>query len=316
MLIWGSGDPMNANSVGPIKCRVFTPLGDGSFLQRDLAGPASYQSWLAAWRVFRTAALMLNVASLASLELYQRFIERLVTQWPQNWGLIYTAEDGARAERFEKLRRFYTLESSFGRQVPRDWDPVRPWSCIFVQMTKEDAYWQEKVHIPASAWVAAGCRGNPVVASEAAIKAVVPGLREGDEAETNSPEGRRKAANREKRQAKRKRQANDREELKTFRMKEQGGKVPAGPSAGPAGKGRNKGKSKDQSGAPLCFSWASGTGPCAKQPPGAECLCPRGPTNVVSVFHYRIKMMPAPVDETRDEQKWGSNFVGCQKFRV
>ena len=36
--------------------------------------------------------------------------------------------------------------------------------------------------------------------------------------------------------------------------------------------GAGQGKSKDQSGTPLCFSWASGTGVCGKLPPGAECL--------------------------------------------
>ena len=271
MGVWG---PYERKLSKTHKCRIYTPLGDGSFLQRDLAGPASFQAWLAAWRVFRTAALMLNVASLASLELYQRFIERLVTQWPQNWGLIYAAEDGARAERFEKLRRHFTLEASFGRQVPRDWDPLGPWSCIFVQMTKEDSYWQEKVHIPASAWVAAGCRGQPVVATEAAVKSVVPGLQDGEDFEPNTPEGKKRAANRERRQAKKRRMASDREELKTFRQQGHGGKVPGGATQPQSGKGRNKGKSKDQSGQPLCFSWASGTGPCAKQPPGAECLCP------------------------------------------
>ena len=33
------------------KFRIYTPLGDGSFLQRDLPGPASFQAWTASWRV-------------------------------------------------------------------------------------------------------------------------------------------------------------------------------------------------------------------------------------------------------------------------
>ena len=31
------------------KCRIYTPLGDGTYLQRDLPGPPTYQGWLAAW---------------------------------------------------------------------------------------------------------------------------------------------------------------------------------------------------------------------------------------------------------------------------
>ena len=57
------------------KWRIFTCLGDGTFLQRDLPGPPTYQGWLAAWRVLKTALLMLNVATLASLEIYGKHIE-------------------------------------------------------------------------------------------------------------------------------------------------------------------------------------------------------------------------------------------------
>ena len=66
--------------------RVVTPLGDGSYLQRDLPGPPSFMSWKASWAVFKTAALMLNICTLAALDTYFRLIERLTTQWPQCWG--------------------------------------------------------------------------------------------------------------------------------------------------------------------------------------------------------------------------------------
>ena len=75
------------------RCRIFTQLGDGTYLQKDLPGPPMYQGWLAAWRILKTACIMLNVATLASPETYGRHIERLVTQWPSAWGLIYTGED-------------------------------------------------------------------------------------------------------------------------------------------------------------------------------------------------------------------------------
>ena len=105
------------------RCRIFTPLGDGTYLQRDLPGPPTYQGWLASWRVLKTACLMLNVASLAALEVYGRHVEKLVTQWPSAWGLIYQAEDAARAERMAKLRRQFTVESGLGRQVSPRLEP-------------------------------------------------------------------------------------------------------------------------------------------------------------------------------------------------
>ena len=118
---------------------------------------------------------MLNIVSLAALENYARAIEKLVMQWPACWGLIYAADDAARAERLEKHRRLIEGEAARGRQVPIDWDETRPWSCLFNQLVKDVNYWAEKVHHPAAAWTASGGRGAPTVASENAILSVLPG---------------------------------------------------------------------------------------------------------------------------------------------
>ena len=46
------------------------------------------------------------------------------------------------------------------RQVPRDWDPSRPWSCVFMQLASDMEFWAERVHHPAAAWTAAGGEGR------------------------------------------------------------------------------------------------------------------------------------------------------------
>ena len=48
------------------KCRTYHPLGDGSYLVKDLPGPSSHQGWLASWRVFKCAALMLEIILISS----------------------------------------------------------------------------------------------------------------------------------------------------------------------------------------------------------------------------------------------------------
>ena len=275
-----------------LKCRVYVPLGDGSFLQRELPGPPTYQAWLASWRVLKTSCLMLNIASLASLECYGRHIERLVTQWPSCWGLIYSADDAARAERFDKLRRHFTAESAVGRQVPRDWDPTKPWSCIFSYITKEDAYWSEKVHVPASAWVASGSRGTPVVATEAAVRAHVPGLQDSQDPGGDDRGARKKQSNRDKREARKRRWNSDMSELRTYRQGKGSHEKHDDGGKGPRGGAKGKGKSKDQTGAPLCFSWASKTGPCAAVAPGGDCLC-----SVKRVHKCRKCLSPAHQDD-------------------
>eukprot|EP00435_Cladocopium_sp_Y103_P072845 s106_g41.t1 len=142
------------------KCRTFIPLGDGSYLQKDLPGPGTHTAWKASWNVFKVAAIMLNICSVAALEVYSKQVEKLATQWPRCWGLIYTADDAARAERLDKLRRKITIDSAQNRQVPRDWDPTRPWSCVFIQLAADMEFWAERVHHPAAASSDSGHRGS------------------------------------------------------------------------------------------------------------------------------------------------------------
>ena len=267
------------------KCRTYHPLGDGSFLVRDLPGPSSHQAWLASWRVFKCAALMQEIVSLAALQSYERHIERLVLQWPGAWGLIYEADDRARAEQLERLRRQLIAEASVGRQVPTSWDAARPWSCIFQQVVEDGPYWQECVHIPAAAWIAAGSKGKPIIASEAAILKMMPGGKDievGHQDGDDSDKKRKSQANRDKRLAKRKR---IQEELQEYRKLKTGGK-------GDHGKGKGKGKTKDQSGKPLCFAWASGSQPCGHLGPGAECV-----SSVKRVHKCRICLSPSHQDK-------------------
>ena len=269
------------------KCRTYHPLGDGSFLVRDLPGPSTHQGWLASWRVFKCAALMQEIVSLAALQNYERHIEKLVMQWPGAWGLIYEADDRARAEQLERLRRQLIAEASVGRQVPTSWDPARPWSCIFQQVVEDGPYWQECVHIPAAAWIAAGSKGKPIIASEAAILKMMPGGKDLEGGQQLEPEDgerkRRSQANRDKRLAKRKR---IQEELHEFRKMKGGGKGDAG------SKGKGKGKTKDQTGKPLCFAWASGGQPCGHLAPGAECI-----SSIKRIHKCRICLSPSHQDK-------------------
>ena len=179
-----------------------------------------------------------------------------------------------------RLRRSILLDQSVGRQIPRDWDPGAPWSCVLVELTKDVTYWNEKVHIPAAAWLAAGGKGAPVVASESAVMAVLPGSVNVETVEKEPDVSRKKQANRERRLAKRKRIQEEREELRVIK-------------AGQPAKGGSKGKSKSkgQAGKPLCFSWASGSGVCGKVQPGGECL-----GSVKRVHKCRLCLSPSHQD--------------------
>ena len=269
------------------KAKIYTPLGDGTFLYQDIPGPASFQAWSCSWRVFRCASIMLGLVSIAALENYFRHIEKLVTQYPQCWGLIMVADDTARAERLEKIRRHLVIEAGRGRQVPMGWDATDPWSVVFMELVRDDGYWNERVHHPATAWLAMGARGVPTVATEAAVLSHLPGTDDLADygAETDPAKNKKRLANQEKRKAQKRRRQSQREELDRLRAG-----IPK--NDGAKGKGKTKGKSKDQAGQAICFSWASGTGPCGKLPPGAECV-----SSVKRAHKCRICLSPSHQDD-------------------
>ena len=94
--------PFGRRSLRTQKFRTYVPLGDGSYMMKELPGPQNLTQWLACWRVFKVAALALGIVSLAALQQYEKAIEKLTLQWPLAWGLIVLADDKGRARALGK----------------------------------------------------------------------------------------------------------------------------------------------------------------------------------------------------------------------
>jgi hypothetical protein len=245
------------------KFRAFMPVGDGTYVVREMPGPQNLLQWLSPWKVYKVALIMLEVVSLAALQLYEKTVERLVMQWPKCWHLIVLADDKGRAERLEKLRRRFLVDEDGGRPVPADWSRDRPWTTCFRALALDSEYWDEQVRHPAAAWLASGGRGVALAPAEQVAVSHLPGGLESMEIDKEeSGEPRRK----DKRQAGAKRIKLEREELDKLRRASSGGQ-----GAAPA-KSKGKGKSKDQAGVQICYSFTNGTGPCGNVEPGAPCL--------------------------------------------
>ena len=188
------------------------------------------------WECFKTACLMLNVCSIASLEAYSR---QLMVQWLRCWRLIYTADDAGRAERLEKLQRRFTMS------LAKETGASRLGSSLAVVMHLHPAGLQtwstasERVIISAAGWIAAGGRGAPTVALKAAVLDTIQGGHKALQAEHEpagqSGNGRRTQANRDRRQTKKRRLPSRREELARHRSSSTN-QEKSGPS--PKGKGR------------------------------------------------------------------------------
>lgn len=181
------------------KFRAFLPVGDGSYVVREMPGPQNMLQWLSSWKVYKVALIMLDIASLAALQLYEKTIERLVLQWPKCWHLIALADDKGRAERLEKIRRRLAVEDDAGRAVPPDWNKDKPWTTCFRTLALDDEFWNEQVRHPAAAWLASGGRGAALAPAEQISLTHVPGGLEALEVDKEeTTDGRRKQSNRDR----------------------------------------------------------------------------------------------------------------------
>ena len=152
--------PYGRRALRTVKFRAWIPDGQGGYFARELPGPSNFQQWLAAWRVFQTASLMLDVFPLATLQLYERHMERLVKPYSTAWHLIVLANDA-------RIRLKVTSDIALGKPQPDRWDPARPWIACMHLLVADTQFWDDQVRSPANAWLAQGGRGTPRGPTEA-----------------------------------------------------------------------------------------------------------------------------------------------------
>ena len=255
------------------KLKTFVLQSDGTWIHKDVPGPASLEQWKFSWRVFRVAAIMLGIVAEAALQRYQRHIEKLVQLYPDCWGLIYLAEDKFRHEHIDRVRRRIEGDVARGIAAPPLWDKASPWSAAFLEGTSErEAFWDDQVRHPALAWMAAGRHGSPAAFEETAAARAVR-----DSSPRRPRDGQRSAAGPDRPWG-----MGTSKKAENRRWKrESDAPAPSGDAAKRQrqelkGKGRGKGKEKSQQerrtrkfvstqdGKPLCFAWNDGQGKCAE----------------------------------------------------
>ena len=151
------------------KFRAWIPDGSGAYIAKELPGPSNWTQWLAAWRVFQAAAIMLDILPLASLQLYERHFERLVRLYPSAWHLIVMADEKATGEKWARMRLRITSDVAAGRPPPDRWDKDRPWIASLHLLVLDNTFWEEQVGSPANAWIAQGGRGAPQIVPQASL---------------------------------------------------------------------------------------------------------------------------------------------------
>ena len=257
--------PFGRKALRSYKYRSYIAQPDGSYLMREVPGPASFQQWITSYKVYKTALMMLDVISLATLNAYEAHVEKLskLYEVAGAWHLVVAAEDQARAEHLLRLKVQTAMDVANGLPAPAKWDETNPWEAMFRLLIRDKEYWSEQVHIPANAWISLGAKGLPKTPAESlAAKAMRgganvlrPDYEDLGKERSASPTARR-SKHAVKRDARKRKAASDKEELERFRKQ----------SNGPKGKDSG-GKGKPQ----LCYAWNNNNGACAGLPPGAAC---------------------------------------------
>ena len=180
---------------------------------------------------------MLECVSLANIHLYDMHIGKLTRLYASAWHLVYSADDLARSAHSNLTRSRILMDIKKGKMAPDGWDPAKPPDTVYKLLVADEQFWQEQVHGPALASIAAGSKGpsktpteqHAISAMMGGVQAIQPSVKATASTATTSSTP---SASKLRREASKKRTASERKELRKFRAKDEGTK--------------GKGKAKDQ----------------------------------------------------------------------
>ena len=123
-------------------------VATGEWSKKEQPGPASYHAWVEAWKVLRTALLLLEVADAERLDAYAEHVRSFVTQFGDSaWWLVYRAENRMRCEHMERIRRVLHDRPDHG------YTAARPWNSAFAAAVKDGDFWTRELVTPATLWL-------------------------------------------------------------------------------------------------------------------------------------------------------------------
>lgn len=164
-------------------------------------------------------------------------IGKLTRFYASAWHLVYSADDLARSAHSNLTRSRILMDIKKGKMAPDGWGPAKPRDTVYKLLVADEQFWQEQVHGPALASIAAGSKGHSKTPAEQhAISAMMGGVQaiqpSVEATASTATASSTPSASKLRREASKKRAASEREELRKFRAKDEGTK--------------GKGKAKDQ----------------------------------------------------------------------
>ena len=116
----------------------------GAWRCKEIPGPDSFASWEACWRVFRTAAIMCDIAAPAVLDRYAAKFRERVDRFSDAWYLCVLADTRCRSElwesEFRRQSQFHDTNPELSAFVPS-----RPWNSVIRASANDRDFWKEEL---------------------------------------------------------------------------------------------------------------------------------------------------------------------------
>ena len=123
-------------------------LKDGQWKSVELPGTSSISAWEEAWRIFRTAAIMLGLASPSVLDRYASEFKSRVQEYPDCWHLAAQADIRCRSEFWmqEKRRQedFHAAHANMS-----SFNTMQPWNGVIKAAANSTEFWHKEFEKPA-----------------------------------------------------------------------------------------------------------------------------------------------------------------------
>ena len=116
----------------------------GSWRTKEIPGPDSLVSWEACWRVFRTAAIMCDLAAPAVLDRYAATFRARVDRFQDSWPLRALADARCRSEHWEAEHRRQALFHGSNPELSA-YVPERPWNSVIRESSNDKEFWKEEL---------------------------------------------------------------------------------------------------------------------------------------------------------------------------
>ena len=146
---------------------------DGQWKAVELPGASNLETWEQSWRIFRTACLMLGVATSAVLDRYAAEFRQRVNDHPGVWHLAAQADIRCRSEFWpQELRR----QQAFHESQPQlsAYVPEMPWNSVIKASANNREYWNREFEKPALMYSMQGAKATPAKPTPPGMIAVSP----------------------------------------------------------------------------------------------------------------------------------------------